>query len=272
MTKIMVVYSSRLLLCVDYKEAISLYKEVEALPQTTTLNLLAKRSVFLDGVFFVNTKTTIINALDCGVPKMYKIPKTEFDVLHEVDVWKGLKKFNEELALKHFIPLEAVIMDKGKLLTTFIRGEDEHQFIRFGILMPKYANVVSHFKGVDSVTIAKWMVETVAALNVMHQAGYTHGDVKPDNIFLDASGTVFLGDYGGSVLCNTLWRELSVAYMPSDVGTIALEIIDFYCLGLSAAELFNLWTPGTAKTKTEIRHMVENFPIDIRAAFVGNLL
>jgi serine/threonine protein kinase len=34
------------------------------------------------------------------------------------------------------------------------------------------------------------------ALDFTHAAGYAHCDVKPDNIFIDANGGFFLGDFG----------------------------------------------------------------------------
>jgi hypothetical protein len=45
--KILQSHSARLLLCVEFGEALALYMEVDRLPQTTTLELLKEQCVFL---------------------------------------------------------------------------------------------------------------------------------------------------------------------------------------------------------------------------------
>ena len=48
-------HSARLLLCVEFGDALALYMEVDRLPQTTTLELLKEQCVFLGGILFQNT-------------------------------------------------------------------------------------------------------------------------------------------------------------------------------------------------------------------------
>src|SRR5206468_10536738 len=41
-----------------------------------------------------------------------------------------------------------------------------------------------------------WLEGIAAALDFIHQQGFIHRDVKPDNILFDAQGHVFLSDFG----------------------------------------------------------------------------
>lgn len=268
--KILQSHSARLLLCVESDEALALYVEVDRLPQTTTLELLKEQCVFLNGIFFHNTKTTIVNALSKGVPRMFKIPKTEAEVNHEAGVWDGLVSASVDLS--HLVPLEPILLTTTKQLESFVYNEVERQSVRFGLLMPKYAQVLSDFKKVDVTTITNWMTQAIRALEQMHKASYIHCDVKPANFFLNETGVLFLGDYGAAVKEGTHFKEFSPAYMPSDSGNVPIRDIDYFSLALTALELTGTWTPGTTVNKADIKHMVEVSLVgDLKEMIVANL-
>ncbi len=42
----------------------------------------------------------------------------------------------------------------------------------------------------------RWLTDVAAALDFVHQKGYVHRDIKPDNILFDENGNVFLSDFG----------------------------------------------------------------------------
>ncbi|KAI2564932.1 serine/threonine kinase 38 like, partial [Homo sapiens] len=46
-----------------------------------------------------------------------------------------------------------------------------------------------------------YISETVLAIDAIHQLGFIHRDIKPDNLLLDAKGHVKLSDFG---LCTGL--------------------------------------------------------------------
>ena len=89
-------------------------------------------------------------------------------------------------------------------------------------------------------SVAAQVAEGLAAL---HAAGYVHGDVKPDNMRLDASGRAVLTDLGfaraasGSVEVND--RAGSLAYLSPDrvKGRPATPADDVFALGVVMYEL-----------------------------------
>ena len=61
-----------------------------------------------------------------------------------------------------------------------------------------------------------YMAESVLAINSIHELGFIHRDIKPDNLLIDANGHLKLSDFG---LCTGLkkahrtdyYRDLSQA-------------------------------------------------------------
>ena len=273
MDKIVSSFAPRLILCVEFEDAFSLYDEVQRMPQTTVLGILRENRVYLNGVFLTNPKTTIINALENGKPKMFKIPKNQHEAEHEAAVWKRLID-DTRVDQKHLVPLTMVLLNTPEMLKTEVAGEVEVQPVRFGLMMPKYACVTTSFKGVDIQTVVKWVAETLEAIAQFHIAGMMHGDVKPDNIFLDQDGVVKLGDYGAAVnVVDGKFKEYSTAYIPCDIYEPCYEV-DHYCLALSALELCNLYVPtfGTFKSKSQIKEMTATLPTELFVMFENLLI
>jgi len=48
----------------------------------------------------------------------------------------------------------------------------------------------------DPVQATRWMVQTLAGLEVLHRRGVVHRDIKPANLLLDAEGDVRVADLG----------------------------------------------------------------------------
>ncbi|MGC5246388.1 protein kinase domain-containing protein [Gordonia sp. DT219] len=82
----------------------------------------------------------------------------------------------------------------------------------------------------------------LAVLKLMHAAGVTHRDIKPDNVFL-RDGHLTLGDFGIAKHSLTPWHSPSdpytPAYMPVDVDDYRhwATWLDIYQLGLLACTL-----------------------------------
>ena len=110
--------------------------------------------------------------------------------------------------------------------------------------------------------VALWIARQVAeALEVLHAAGWMHGDVKPGNVFLSPEGHVTLLDLGfarrhdetGSAVdrpligtCNCMAPELITSALRADIRS------DIYSLGVVLFELLAGRLPFTGDNLAEL--------------------
>jgi len=48
-----------------------------------------------------------------------------------------------------------------------------------------------------------YLAEMVLAIDCIHQLGYVHRDIKPDNVLIDRQGHIVLADFGSCLRVNT---------------------------------------------------------------------
>jgi serine/threonine protein kinase len=79
--------------------------------------------------------------------------------------------------------------------------------------------VIEHKLILNDKLATKWLTEITLALAFVHERGFMHRDIKPDNILLTSDNHIKLGDFG-------LVRQLHRS--PSDVLTSQIGRQDYW--------------------------------------------
>ena len=120
--------------------------------------------------------------------------------------------------------------------------------------------------------IAKIGVQAASALRYAHGRGLLHRDIKPGNLLLDTSGTVWITDFGLAQPIEQISEKPSVAgtlrYMPPEqLEGHPDERSDIYSLGLTLYELVTLRCAFSAETRSDVmRSIREGNIVPIREA------
>ena len=125
----------------------------------------------------------------------------------------------------------------------------------------------SHFTALEACDI---MYQLTSAVIHSHEHGVIHRDIKPQNVYLTADGTIKLGDFGIATFENSarLTRSETIIgsahYLAPEIskGQQASFVSDIYSLGITFFELITGKVPFDADTPVgvAIKHIKDKFP------------
>ncbi|KAI3370314.1 hypothetical protein L3Q82_025085, partial [Scortum barcoo] len=126
----------------------------------------------------------------------------------------------------------------------------------------------------DEAMAQFYLAELVEAIHAVHQLGYVHRDVKPENVLIDRTGHIKLADFGSAA---RLTANKTVAAPTVPVGTqdfLSPEVLaamnggahstygaecDWWSLGVIAYEMIYAKSPFSGGTSTKTIHNILNF-------------
>jgi serine/threonine-protein kinase len=114
------------------------------------------------------------------------------------------------------------------------------------------------------------MYQLCSAVYYAHQHGVIHRDIKPQNVFITADGTIKLGDFGIATFQNSAHITRSdvvvgsVHYLAPEIseGNPATPQSDIYSLGITFFELITGRVPfdDESAVTVALKHIKDKFP------------
>ncbi|KAJ8379503.1 hypothetical protein SKAU_G00002810 [Synaphobranchus kaupii] len=145
------------------------------------------------------------------------------------------------------------------------------EYMPGGDLMALMNRYEEHF---DEAMAQFYLAELVQAVHTVHQMGYVHRDVKPENILIDRTGHIKLADFGSAA---KLTANKTVVASRLPVGTqdfLAPEVLaalsgggqasygvecDWWSLGIIAYEMIYMKSPFAEGTSIKTINNIMNF-------------
>lgn len=149
------------------------------------------------------------------------------------------------------------------VVTIFFVGEQDGQpFFAMELVPGKNLSEVGREGLLDFFPLADIAIDTTSALLHAEHSGIVHGDIKPSNLLLDATGQVKLGDFGLARFLSDEQRREGLSgtldYMAPELlgGHPATHQSDMYALGATLHEL-SYGKPPEPLTSTTLPQRLE---------------
>ena len=155
-------------------------------------------------------------------------------------------------------------------------GEDTHFFVMDYAPHGLLRQYCEREKLLPLPFVVKYIKQIAEALQYVHDQGYIHRDVKPENILLDAQRNIWLCDFGIAITIPSLFHDHvsdvggTVEYMaPEQLRRMPVPASDQYSLAIVTYELLvgNCPFHGTSTEVTEQHKRVH--PPSLRAQMSG---
>lgn len=190
-------------------------------------------------------------------------------------VWEAIKESNVSGGRKNYlVPLTKLEFKSANVQVGNLSGcyNDAGNYST-GILMRKYQSTLYRCKiPLTEEVLLRYGKQLKTAVSAMHDNGYCHMDIKPANIFL-WENECLMGDYGGATKIGERVRERTMAYYPSDAGSVAKKETDYLLLAVTLLEMFgSVASPPDGLTEEEIKSKVDSVENQNVKAFLSELV
>jgi eukaryotic-like serine/threonine-protein kinase len=205
--------------------------------------LLAGRLVLLEAIGEGGTgavrRAYDVRRRRCVAVKL--LPRASYDV----------RRAEARVIHQHVLTVEEVLATPhlAVLLMPLVRGGTADRLLaEHGALPPDFVAVL--------------LDQLLGALGAVHRSGLVHGDVKPANLLLDATGTgrphLRLADFGAAAPVGGVRREATDAYLAPEDATAAPADPrqDLYATGVTATELLTGRPPPSPPPRGPLRPLL----------------
>ena len=189
--------------CVSTTEdALRLYADAEAIPQSQTRAMAAEQGVAIaEQVQFAGAQRSSFFRAFVNTKHLHvlKVNNEASKSLSECRLYAALGSDAVECGVC-LVPVRLLSLDKSSERQSSRMRPSRKMSPFVGLLMPCYAYSFNELPAPIPCNFALEVFRRIiAAIDFIHDRGWLHGDVKPGNIFCDCNGDAWLGDYGSSV-------------------------------------------------------------------------
>ncbi|KAG2436525.1 hypothetical protein HYH02_011463 [Chlamydomonas schloesseri] len=246
-------HSSRLIAASSTETALQLYEEAKLLPgPSTEAEILKQGGLAVDGPAFPDSSLSLLVAMDAGgCPRVLKmlLPVLPIAGSSSASGEAGSSAAASDAAggpeaaacraLCHGKP-EAVPLVDAKVITFTLGPEHSATYSHYpgvyaAVLMPYYAGTVAKLPPIPLQVLPAAVQRMVEALEWIHRVDFVHMDVKADNIFIDAAGRWWLGDFGSAVRTGSAIMSTTRWFAPpaATIKAAAVPQFDWHMLAVA---------------------------------------
>lgn len=205
-------------------------------PGTRLQHFVIKKLIGIGGMGAVYLAEDTSLSRDVAIKTLHIAPE---DYVNNID---RVKRFIEEAKV-----LAQLSSPNITIIHYISKVDDEIPFIVMELLKGETLKQYSKKKTINLNFALKVLIEVSDALEMVHEKGIVHRDIKPGNLFLTKNGEIKILDFGiakwdnEQSLVRTKTNQLvgSVDYLPPEVftGKKSHKTIDVYALGITIMNL-----------------------------------
>ncbi|GIL71846.1 hypothetical protein Vretimale_670 [Volvox reticuliferus] len=219
----------RLMVVPDCNAAVDLYREAQLFPGPSTEgHLLTQLGLRVNGPLFPNPAdgpaNLLVGATDDGSPVVVKLLRgvgaagAQQPGGSEAEACRVLME--SKPAAVPLVPVRIVTFEIG---IDHVSVVGRAPGLYAALCMPRYVSSLTSMVPLPAAAVLAGGRRMVAALEWIHGKKYIHMDVKADNIFVDAEGRWWLGDFGSAVRKGSLVTSTTACFAPRKVLDLPAE-------------------------------------------------